>query len=404
MKNQTKLLTVISFLLLGILYSCSENTSTEVQEAEIEINFQDKKVYKYSQIKFDNQFDGARLNHIEQIDDNSFLIQILPENEPINKSPWFSFRITSEEDNNISITLQYPNFAHRYIPKLSYDKLNWENITNVNVDNVNNEAQFNVALKKGVQYISAQEIFDSKENHKWSKQVAQDPDWTLNSYGKSVQDRYLYVLENIDEETKETLIFIARQHPPEIPGSTIAYRAFQERIMEKDSLAQAFMDRFNILSYPLINPDGVDLGHWRHNVEGVDLNRDWVAFNQTETKLTRNHITNTVTKNDLEVVFAIDFHTSFSGPYLLVEDSLSNRANKGIIDAWETALLPFQTDAPLDFRHRSQELPYCYNWFINTFDCEAVTYEEGDEIERTIVKERAEYFAETLMEILLEKY
>ena len=32
------------------------------------------------------------------------------------------------------------------------------------------------------------------------------------------------------------------------------------------------------------NPDGVDSGYWRHNSNGVDLNRDWIEFTQPETK------------------------------------------------------------------------------------------------------------------------
>ena len=58
----------------------------------------------------------------------------------------------------------------------------------------------------------------------------------------------------------------------------------------------------------------------------------------------------------------------------------------------------------MDVRPRAQSLPYCYNWLINALGMEAVTYEEGDEIDREIVKQRAATYANVLMEILLEKY
>ena len=39
-----------------------------------------------------------------------------------------------------------------------------------------------------------------------------------------------------------------------------------------------------VIVYPLMNPDGVDEGHWRHNTGGIDLNRDWAHYNQPETR------------------------------------------------------------------------------------------------------------------------
>ena len=48
-------------------------------------------------------------------------------------------------------------------------------------------------------------------------------------------------------------------------------------------------------------------------------------------------------------------------------------------------------------------LPYCYNWMINELGIEAVTYEEGDEIERSTIRKRAEDDANVPMEILTEK-
>jgi len=44
--------------------------------------------------------------------------------------------------------------------------------------------------------------------------------------------------------------------------------------MGDSELAREFRRRFSIIMVPLLNPDGVVLGHWRHNVNGVDLNRD----------------------------------------------------------------------------------------------------------------------------------
>ena len=48
-----------------------------------------------------------------------------------------------------------------------------------------------------------------------------------------------------------------------------------------------------------MNPDGVDLGHWRHNANGVDLNRDWSYYNQPEIKQAVNFIEKEKTNQSL---------------------------------------------------------------------------------------------------------
>ncbi len=44
-----------------------------------------------------------------------------------------------------------------------------------------------------------------------------------------------------------------------------------------------WFEEHNFLILPLLNPDGMALGHWRHNLGSVDLNRDWGIFGQPET-------------------------------------------------------------------------------------------------------------------------
>lgn len=72
-------------------------------------------------------------------------------------------------------------------------------------------------------------------------------------------------------------------------------------------------------------------------------------------------------------------------------------------NAWINNIQAYSPD-PLDIRPRAQTLPYCYNWFINELGMEAVTYEEGDEVDREVVRERARLYARTLMEELLAHF
>ena len=147
------------------------------------------------------------------------------------------------------------------------------------------------------------------------------------------------------------------------------------------------------------NPDGVDSGYWRHNSNGVDLNRDWIEFTQPETKAIKQFLESKVSLG-LKIEFAIDFHTSYSGPYLLTLDSFNQDLSKGLTKKWINNINS-KSSFLVEERKRSQKLPYCYNYFFNQFNSEAVTYEEGDEINRDTIKKRARVYAKQLINTLL---
>jgi len=91
------------------------------------------------------------------------------------------------------------------------------------------------------------------------------------------------LLEIDEANSKKALLIISRQHPPEVTGF-IAMKSFIETIAGDSEQAKVFRQKFKVYNVPLMNPDGVDNGHWRHNMGGIDLNRDWQAFNQPETR------------------------------------------------------------------------------------------------------------------------
>jgi murein tripeptide amidase MpaA len=102
---------------------------------------------------------------------------------------------------------------------------------------------------------------------------------------------------------------LGRQHPPETTGA-LALIGFVERLFETDALAKRFRDEVGILLYPLINPDGVDKGYWRHNVQGKDLNREWGLFSQPENRAIDTDVAQWLEKHDTQLIKAIDFHST----------------------------------------------------------------------------------------------
>ncbi|MGX1930571.1 M14 family metallopeptidase [Flagellimonas sp. 2504JD4-2] len=359
---------------------------------------------KGSEVFFDTSFKSARLSDIKEVEENTYKAKVLPESEPVNKSPWYSFAVHAKNDRDIKLILDYGQYQHRYIPKLSWDRMHWKALdsSRVEIDTLAHTATLRLQVSTKKLFVSAQEIETSEDTYAWmGKFIGESYETEQIVAGKTVMDNDNFALVYEQDGIKDFIVLVARQHPPEIPGGTIGFKSFYETLFDETDNAKAFRENFNIYTFPLLNPDGADMGNWRHNVNGVDLNRDWIDFTQPETKTVKHFVEEKV-KQGKNIRFALDFHTSYSGPYLLVLDSINEVKTPGIIPEWIDKI-EASSSFKVEARRRSQELPYCYNYFFNAFGAEAVTYEDGDEIDRDTIRHRANVYANTLMQTLLEK-
>jgi len=353
-------------------------------------------------VTFDGSFLGARLDSVINQENNKYMVYINPSFEPVNTSPWYAFSVSAKSDMQIEVKLNYGNYKHRYIPKLSTDRILWKKIeeSKIKIDTATGIATLNLSISSQKLYVAAQEIESSEDTYLWVDNILKNnPELKKVVVGKTVLKNDNYVIELEKENTTKAIVIVARQHPPEIPGGTFGFKAFFEELMSNTELAKQFRERFNIYTFPLLNPDGADMGNWRHNAKGVDLNRDWVDFSQPETQMVKTYLSNKV-KDGKKIQFALDFHTSHSGPYMLVLDSINELKTKGIIPNW---IQNIETNSKfkVEARRRSQELPYCYNWFFNALSSEAVTYEDGDEIDWAIITKKAKIYAQQLMKTMI---
>ena len=64
----------------------------------------------------------ANMGECKVIDEASFMLYLLPEDVPINPSPWYGFKVTrfpGYEERSLKVALFYDDFEHRYPPKVS---------------------------------------------------------------------------------------------------------------------------------------------------------------------------------------------------------------------------------------------------------------------------------------------
>jgi hypothetical protein len=117
-----------------------------------------------------------------------------------------------------------------------------------------------------------------------------NPRVSLERIGQSRQGRPLVLVSVRDpevaaEETVRVMV-LARQHGTEASGTTAGLSLIKHFATSEGELERALLRQITWLVVPVVNPDGMASGR-RANAAGVDLNRDWQAQSQPETRAVR---------------------------------------------------------------------------------------------------------------------
>lgn len=414
------LLLVLLFTVL-FLYNCSstEPFSGYSYDPPDVIDTQDKKINYQKQrtigvgepkIWISNEFNGARVSDAWLASGHSqdtIVIQIKPENAPINNSPWYAFEIWGDQAQKVLIRLTYENGRHRYIPKLSEsaDQSSWKLLPDSALSSVEEDLLFSLQVETQKKLIAAHPVQANslKSLISYPELSGFASDISVDTVGYSHNNRAILEWQSqVDEDTQKEglLLLFSRQHPPEVSG----YRSFLyffNRLMDSDELALTFRTNFHIIAYPMMNPDGVEQGHWRHNSKGIDLNRDWEYFRQPETRSVRDALL-PLADGRYEVVYGIDFHSTNENVFYPINEAVITG-----IDNLTQRWFPFVAEANPELNFRSEEFepnsPIAKNWVYKTFGTDALTFEVEDELSEEAMQHLGRSAAESLMKLLLEE-
>ena len=357
-------------------------------------------------ISIDTAFPAGALQSCTIDASGNAIVRIAPEDAPpINCSPWYAFRVTPTRPTKVSIKLNYAACGHRYRPKYSFDGISWEYIDPKNVHigefgGVEN-ARFEIESDGRAMFVAAQEIMVPSTYRAWLDRLGPLGGQNRQLLGKSAEGRDIELVRIGNPDAREVVALVGRQHPPEVTGA-LAMVAFVEELLANDELARRFRERFQVVAVPLLNPDGVVRGHWRHNTGGVDLNRDWGPFTQPETRLMRDLLEAVDADPAQTLRLFIDFHsTRYDTIYTLTDDQMTNPA--GYKDAWlnhYAANLPGY-DVSVEPGH-NPDFPVSKAWVFTRFGVPTATYEIGDETDRVLIGKLGKQAARSMMETMLE--
>jgi hypothetical protein len=181
-------------------------------------------------------------------------------------------------------------------------------------------------------------------------------------------------------------------------------RAFVETIAAKSKLTKQFCRDWGVYVVPLMNPDGVDNGHWRHNAGGIDLNRDWAAFNQPETQAVRDFLKRRETETGGKFYFGIDFHSTWDDIYYPMDQKHSGSI-PGLMWEWLGKIKAGIPNYEPNIRPSANLHPTLVsrNYFLAAHGMEAIVFEIGDNTSREFIRKKGQVGAEELMKLLTEK-
>ncbi|WP_272650848.1 MULTISPECIES: M14 family metallopeptidase [Maribacter] len=368
-----------------------------------------------SQTYFSNDFDGARLNGVAEDGNDHYTLWITAENTPINVSPWYSFKVWTEQPREITIKLSYQDSRSRYYPKISEDGINFKPLDSTAFNVINpgegdfgikaapEFAEITIEIGEEPKWISAQELYTSTSVQSWVDSLSLKPFISNYEIGRTHENRPMQLMEiKENPNNKKAVMIISRQHPPEVTGFLVM-KSFIETISSESQQAKEFRTNFDVFVVPLMNPDGVDNGHWRHNMGGIDLNRDWENFNQPETKSVRNFL-NKKSNEGYEFVFGADFHSTWDDIYYPIDSTVIGKKGKIVYDWIEniSERLP-QKRTNVKPSKNTKPTMVSRNYFYVNHGMPAIVFELGDNTPRAFLKEKGKVAAEELMRLLMEE-
>ena len=355
-----------------------------------------------------NEFTGSRASDVYRLGKNHYRVVINPENAPINNSPWYSFKVWSKIEQKVEIELFYPENKHRYVPKISKDGgKSWFLISPeaFKSDTVAQTGELTLEANPDTTWVSAQELETTANFENWLTGMMRKPYVSSRTIGYSHQKRPLKLVQissHSEYKLKGVILIYGRQHPPEVPGYLVGLK-FIEALAADTPVARKFRNYFDVWAVPLMNPDGTDKGHWRHNMGGVDLNRDWSAFNQPETRAVRDAFLPLRDRTDKKVFYAIDFHSTDENIFYPINRDISTFPQHFTYE-WHETLTNTMTDVPINIEPFDTSAPIAKNWTWHTFGVDAITFEVNDGLKRELLDEFAMNAAGIFMKKMISVY
>ena len=262
-------------------------------------------------ITFDSAYDNGSLENVVSSVSDEFDCTIYNEPGELGYSKyWFRFKMSGVAGRTITLNIEHTQNRR---PVISLDGINWRRMTAFEAPDYNT-----LILSFGASEDFAEVAFFypygvSEIFSEVAELVNSSIHASTEVIGQSYQGRDMWMVTVNDtsypDAAKHRIWVHARVHAGEVT-TTPTMLGFLEQVTE-DSLLGERLRRYCIFNIvPLMNVDGVYLGHTRWDSHGYDIERDWCdPITLPEVLNIKNHVDNFMAgSNPIEV--ALNLHSS----------------------------------------------------------------------------------------------
>jgi poly(3-hydroxybutyrate) depolymerase/predicted deacylase len=353
-------------------------------------------------LRIEADFPGARADACHRKAPDEVAVLIKPEAGDIIPAAWYAFRVIAKHERELTVQLVYGTAGHRYRPKVSDDGTAWRYLEDERVE-VAPDGSAILRLQVGPQplWVAGQELWPSSRYSAWLDRMGGRPGVTTARLGWSAQRRPIGMLQtDVGATRPQTVVFVGRQHPPEVPGA-FAFQAFVETVLDDSDLSRRFRASHRVIAIPELNPDGVEMGHWRYNAAGVDINRDWGPFTQPETRLVRDLLASIERDPATRLALFLDFHATAQDVFYTQTDEQAVTPplfEKRWLGRLQERMPDYAVNRSPVYRAGN---PTAKTWVFESYGVPSATFETGRETPRDLVGRLGTEAARAMMETLL---
>lgn len=216
-----------------------------------------------------------------------FLMADYEKGTPNRQTDHWYFRLEADKGTHIKLVIsklmadiyndrlatRWWDFNHDISCYISYNRKTWEAISTSKLPE--NELLVDFVMKNRSVYVARLPVYIQKDLELFEDRIGLHPNVKIIPIGITVESRPLEIIRVGDPDAKFSILLRARAHPWE-PGGNWVLEGLIDKFLESNAGNETWKQQICYYIMPMANKDGVFRGMTRFNVNGKDLNRNWL--------------------------------------------------------------------------------------------------------------------------------
>ncbi len=309
-------------------------------------------------------FESGNAANVQQVGADSFTFEIRLDSGALEIYGWYYFAIVGNSGRTATLFLTNPDGWQNETckPLFSNNNQHWERVADVWREG--SMIGFRQYLGADTVWLAQGFPFTVTQMYAYLDTMGSSPHLQRETLGYSIHGRPIDMVtiteDDWPDERKKTVWLISRQHPME-SSPTFLLKGLLDWVLEDPEFSPFWQKDVVLKVVPIVNVDGVAEGYSRHNVSGINLNRDWqedIQAEQPEVRAVHQAIYDHLTSGH-SIDFFMDLHAAPDN-YDFGYRMSSVYTDSNYFQNQETFLYLLETHDPWQSRTRWRELDTSY--------------------------------------------